>query len=242
MAKVMLELSEVQVLSLLHQLSQESWQTLVRLLLTDLNVEVEDADDADAPEAFVDDDHPWSDPLDELSAEWKAIAWSLGPIMTRRHLLAAETFHYSYAHYEERLGTNVRFDELMPEDVDLLERAEREDWESARLAEALEVDEEHVEHWRESYRRALAIVDAPTPAEAFRRGVRFSIEDAVEEGLDDEGAVETLVGQICYRAADLAFLLDLIGLSLSDYSQELRDESLVSPDPASSEDSTDHTK
>jgi hypothetical protein len=67
-------------------------------------------------------------------------------------------------------------------------------------------------------------VDAPTPAESFRRGVRYSIQDAVEEGLTDEKAIERLVTQICYRAADLAYLLDLEQRRLSDYSEELREE------------------
>mgnify|MGYP000203291533 CR=1 FL=1 len=151
--------------------------------------------------------------------------------MNRKQLLAAETFHYSYAHYADRLGVNIRFDELMPRDVDILERAEREGWDDARLAHALEVPEDQVEFWRDSYRRAKAIVDAPTPAESFRRGVRFSIQDAIEGGLTDERAIERLVTQICYRAADLAYLLDLRGERLSDYSLELRQESDFDLDP-----------
>ena len=117
---------------------------------------------------------------------------------------------------------NIRFDKLMPDDVDTLERAEREDWDDARLAEALGGEEEHVVHWRRSYQRAKSIVDAPTPAESFRHGVRFSIEDAVRDGLADEKQIEDLVTQICYRAADLAYLLDMGGERLSDYSRELR--------------------
>ncbi|HID86529.1 MAG TPA: hypothetical protein EYP55_04015 [Anaerolineae bacterium] len=144
--------------------------------------------------------------------------------MNRKQLLAAETFHYSYAHYADHLGGNIRFDKWMPRDVDTLERAEREGWDDTRLARALEVPEDRVEFWRESYRRAKDIVDAPTPAESFRRGVRYSIRDAVEEGLTDEKAIEQLVTQICYRAADLAYLLDLTDERLSDYSEELREE------------------
>ena len=77
-------------------------------------------------------------------------------------------------------------------------------------------------HWRRSYQRAKAIVDAPTPAESFRRGARFSIQDAVEEGLSDERQIEDLVTQICYRAADLAYLLNMGQERLSDYSAALR--------------------
>jgi hypothetical protein len=144
--------------------------------------------------------------------------------MNRRQLLAAETFAYSYAHYADHLGINVRFDRWMPRDVDALERAEREGWEDARLAAALEVEVEQVPRWRRAYQRAKDIIDAPTPAESFRRGVRYSIQDAVEEGLADAEAIEGLVVQICYRAADLAYLLDLQEERLSDYSLELRRE------------------
>jgi hypothetical protein len=144
--------------------------------------------------------------------------------MNRKQLLAAETFHYSYVNYADRLGGNIRFDKWMPDDVDSLERAEREGWDDSRLVQALEVSEDRVEFWRESYRRAKKIVDAPTPAESFRRGVRYSIQDAVEEGLTGERQIEELVTQICYRAADLAYLLDLEQRRLSDYSEELRQE------------------
>lgn len=141
--------------------------------------------------------------------------------MDRKQLLAAETFAYSYANYADHLG-NIRFDELMPRDIDILEQAEQEDWDEARLAEALEVEEEDVEFWQVSYRRAKEIVDAPTPAEAFRRGIRFSILDALEEGLATDADVEALVTQVCYRAADLAYLLEVAQQELSDYSEELR--------------------
>ena len=145
--------------------------------------------------------------------------------MNRKQLLAAETFHYSYANYANHLGGNIRFDKWMPDDVDTLERAEREGWDDARLAQALDVLEDRVEFWRVSYQRAKDIIDAPTPAESFRRGVRYSIQDAVEEGLTGEREIERLVTQICYRAADLAYLLDLERKRLSDYSEELREES-----------------
>jgi len=148
--------------------------------------------------------------------------------MNRKQLLTAETFAYSYANYADHLGIgNIRFDKLMPDDVDTLEQAEQEGWDDKRLAEALEVEEEDVDFWRVSHQRAKEVVDAPHPAEAFRRGVRYSIEDAVEEGLSTEEDIEALVTQICYRAADLAYLLDLEGKQLSDYSRELRRESGV---------------
>ncbi len=243
MTNVTLELSESQVLSLLRQLSPRDRQVLFQMLLVDLDVDWDELDEGSCIDAFLDDDQRWLERLDEPIEGWGVSDfWGARLTMTRRQLLAAETFHYSYANYAAHLGGNVRFDQLMPDDVDVLERAEHEDWDDARLAQALEIDEESVEDWRISYRRAKAIIDAPTPAEAFRRGVRFSIRDALEEGLTDEGdtqhpdAIEDLVVQICYRAADLAFLLDMTGLRLSDYSQELRSGSAMPFKPPNLED------
>jgi hypothetical protein len=141
--------------------------------------------------------------------------------MNRKKLLAAETFAYSYANYAGHKG-NARFDELMPNDIDILEQDQQEKWEDEDLAEALEVEEEDVPFWRESYRRAKEIVDAPNAAESFRRGIRYSVQDAVEDGLETEEDIEQLVIQICYRAADLAYLLELEGEPLSTYSKALR--------------------
>lgn len=143
--------------------------------------------------------------------------------MNREKLLAAETFSYSYANYADHLGIgHVRFEKMMPQDVRYLEQAEREGWPLKKLAQALECNEEIAERFRLFYIRAKDIVDAPNAAESFRRGVRYSIMDAVEEGLDGEAEIERLVTQICYRAADLAYLLDLEGHELSHYSKELR--------------------
>ncbi len=145
--------------------------------------------------------------------------------MKRRHLLAAETFAYSYANYRDHLDVrNIRFTKLMPQDVDALERAEVEGWGIEKLAQALELEPEQAQYLRRAYQEAKHIVDAPTPAEAFRRGVRFSIEHALEQGLNNPSDIEKLVTQICYRAADLAYLLDLQGTPLSHYSRELRKE------------------
>ncbi len=143
--------------------------------------------------------------------------------MDREKLLTAETFSYSYANYANHLGIgHVRFEDLMPQDIRYLEQAKRKGWSLKKLARALECNEEIAERFRDSYTRAKDIVDAPNAAESFRRGVRYSILDAVEEGLDGEAAIERLVTQICYRGADLAYLLDLEGDELSHYSEELR--------------------
>jgi hypothetical protein len=214
MAKVQLEIPESQVVALVQQLSLQAKQAVWLLLASEL-VEPDDV------EAFLEDE--------DLVALWEGDGelWDDDyPAMERRELLAAETFHYSYANYDDHLGIgNIRFDKLMPDDVDTLEQDEQEGWDDARLAAALEIEVDKVELWRESYRRAKAIVDAPTPAESFRHGVRYSIQDAVEEGLADAEAIERLVTQICYRAADLAYLLDMEELLLSDYSSELRKSS-----------------
>jgi hypothetical protein len=218
MANVRLELPEAQVVALVRQLSTEAKRALLYMLISELGEE-EALDALEEFEDYGDISEYWEEP-----EFWEEEEGG----MDRRQLLAAETFHYSYANYDNHLGIgNIRFDELMPNDVDTLERAEQEGWDDARLAQALEIEEDKAEHWRTSYQRAKAVVDAPTPAESFRRGVRFSIQDAIEEGLANEQATEELVVQICYRAADLAYLLDLEGSRLSDYSQALRETSKI---------------
>ena len=125
---------------------------------------------------------------------------------------------------------NVRFERYMPRDVDALERAEREGWSVARLAAALEIEEERVPRYQEMYREAKDIVDAPTLAESFRRGVRYAIEHALEEGLQGDEEIAKLVTQICYRAADLGYRLEVEGESLSALSPELCYGSESDPD------------
>jgi DNA-binding MarR family transcriptional regulator len=144
--------------------------------------------------------------------------------MNRIQLLAAETFHYSYDNYDDHLGVNQRFDRLMPDDVKTLEKATDEKWPLNSIAEELDVDPETAKNLFESFERARLIVDAKNPAESFRIGVRFSIKDAVAAGLQDDKAIETLVTQICYRAADLGYLLKQENRQLSEFSDDLRRE------------------
>jgi hypothetical protein len=148
--------------------------------------------------------------------------------MERIHLLASEIFKYSYANYEEHLGINDRFDKLMPKDAMLLESAIREKWSVESVAKKLEVPLDTAKHLITATHEALAIVDAENPAESFRRAVEQSIHYALEEGLHSQNAVERLVTQICYRAADLGMLLEREGHSLSQYSRHLRKEKDVS--------------
>ncbi|MBN1860653.1 MAG: hypothetical protein JW840_04240 [Candidatus Thermoplasmatota archaeon] len=146
--------------------------------------------------------------------------------MNKQQLLAAETFSYSYANYADHLRIgNIRFDELMPQDIDILKKAEAEGWNKAKLAKALNTEEEKVDNLIESFNRAKDVVHAPNAAESFRRGVRYSIKYALEEGLSTNKDIEKLVIQICYRAADFAYLLELEQKNISEYSKELRRES-----------------
>jgi hypothetical protein len=145
--------------------------------------------------------------------------------MERRHILAAELYNYSFENYRNHLGIgHDRFETLMPQDAALLERAQTEQWPDDQIAKMLEVDLEEVPRWRLKYMRAKSIVDAANPAESFRFGVRFSLQDALEKGMASSEDIEDLVSQICYRASDMAMLLELQGESLTQYSDTLRQE------------------
>lgn len=94
--------------------------------------------------------------------------------MSRKQLLAAEVFGYSYAQYAEHLGMgHGRFEKLMPHAVDVLQEAERDSWDASRLARVLDIGEEETRSWQRAHREAKDVVDAPTPAEAFRRGMGY---------------------------------------------------------------------
>ena len=54
--------------------------------------------------------------------------------------------------------------------------------------------------------------------------VKQSLLLALEGGLHSNEDINNLVVQICYRAADLAYLLDMEEKALSDYSEALRQE------------------
>jgi len=147
------------------------------------------------------------------------------PTMTREHLLAAEIYGYSFANYQNHLGIgNVRYEQYMPECAAVLERATRESWPLAKVAEELETDEPNARDLLDAYERATAVIDPQNPAEGFRNAVRFAVHDAVAEGLAADAAIEKLVTQICYRTADLAYVLEQRGESLSRYSRHLRRE------------------
>lgn len=148
--------------------------------------------------------------------------------MDKKYFLAAELFNYSYANYYDHVGIgNKRFDKLMPETYELLDKADREGWNNDQIAKALEIDVVDVDDWKGRYQWAKDIIEAPNAAESFRRGIRYSIKHELKTGLETEEAIEELVNQICYRAADLAVLPETEGKHLSDYSRELRHEKEV---------------
>jgi hypothetical protein len=148
--------------------------------------------------------------------------------MSKDQLLAAETFSYSYANYDDHLGIgNVRFDKLMPNDIKVLQTAEKKGWDIGQIANKLELKIEDAEKLIQQYTRAKEIVFAPNAATSFQIGVRHSIENALEKGLSTTEDINELVEQICYRAADLAYLLDMEGKELSDYSEHLRGNHLI---------------
>src|SRR4029077_9799619 len=138
--------------------------------------------------------------------------------MDRYKLLAAEIYGYSYANYDDHLGGGpVKYEKMMPDDARKLERAEAVGWPIEKVARQLGVTIEIARNLVRAFRRARDVVDAPDPAESFRWAVRHCIEGALSRGLGDEPSIERLVTQICYRAADLAFLLDREKKPLSVY-------------------------
>ena len=174
---------------------------------------------------------PWqeADKYEEDPFEWvRKTEKARGSMMHRYHYLAAEMFGYSYANYENHLGIgHLRYELLMPFDTKTLERAANEEWPTSRLAKELGVDEAQARQNAQAFKEAVAVVDSENPTLAFRNGVRQSIEQAVKEGLKKPDEIEMLVSQICYRAADMACLLDREGEDLSTYSQDLRWERCV---------------
>ena len=132
------------------------------------------------------------------------------------HLLAAEIYGYSYFNYVNHEG-NPRFDRYMPQTVKQLRRAIAEEWPKDRIAKTLDIPLEKVDVFLEAYRDGMDVVFAHNASESFRAGIKQSIQKALRDGLKSEEDVDKLVIQICYRAADLGYLLDCEGKELSDY-------------------------
>lgn len=148
--------------------------------------------------------------------------------MTREQFLAAEIYGYSFNNYKDHLGIgNIRYEQLMPEAVMTLERAAKENWPISRVAEVLEVEIDHAKQLTAAFDRARQVVDAENPAEMFRNAVRISVQDSLTTGLQDAESIDALVKQICYRAADLGFVLQMRAEPLSRYSRHLRKDTGV---------------
>jgi len=62
----------------------------------------------------------------------------------------------------------------MPQDVDLLRLAEKENWSDTLIAEALKIEEKDVPVWLKNWKRAKNIVNALNPSESFRYAVKYS--------------------------------------------------------------------
>ncbi|MDA7882277.1 hypothetical protein N9A94_08220 [Akkermansiaceae bacterium] len=144
--------------------------------------------------------------------------------MERIHYLAAEIFLYSYDNYYNHLGVNARFDKLMPEEARLLGEALDGEFDAGELAAKLKISADELIDRLQHAKDARKIVDAKSPAEGFREAVKQSIRHAAKKGLTNESEIDALAGQICYRAADLSFLLKEKEERLEQYSEELREE------------------
>lgn len=142
--------------------------------------------------------------------------------MNKTQLLAAETFTYSYANYADHLGVNQRFDKYMPDDIKAIEKIVNSNGGADKVAAKLDVEKKVAEQILSSYLEAKEIVDADNAAISFRLAVKASVLAAMEKGLNSADEIDHLVRQICYRASDLAFLLDMEKKELSDYSEDLR--------------------
>lgn len=144
-------------------------------------------------------------------------------MMHRYHQLAAEIFGYSYQRYTEKLEIDaVRFSEIMPEEVRILEEFDPDDESSEKLAGRLDCDIDRANRLLEDYRRAVAVVDREDPADRFRAAVENAVEVGLEEGYDQEMLAEFVAHQAAYGAADLAYEVEQSGDGWEEVSRELR--------------------
>ncbi len=144
-------------------------------------------------------------------------------LMDRIYLLAAEMFNYSYDKYADSVEFGKeRFTKMMPKDARVTEEAELNRWSDDKLAEELDCSKDEAIALRDSYRSAVEIIDQDNLASLFRKGVTASIQYAIQQGLKNEDEINQLAEQICYRAADLSYLLTTEGKELRDISENLR--------------------
>lgn len=144
--------------------------------------------------------------------------------MERVHYLAAEIFGYSYDHYQEKIEMgHTRFTKYMPEDVMVMELAEKTNWSDKELADKLDIDLDKAVDYKKALINAKRIVDAENSMKSYIEGVKESIDSVVESGIENEQDINKLVSQILYRTADFGFLLKNEGDELWQYSEMLRD-------------------
>lgn len=118
--------------------------------------------------------------------------------LERIKLLAAELFSYSLDNYADHVEVgNERFTKLMPDDVNTLLIAEKDNWTEEKIAKALEIDTNQVKDYMKRFEVAKKIVDAINPSESFRYAVKQSIKNALGDGLNTEEDIDKLVIQIC---------------------------------------------
>lgn len=78
--------------------------------------------------------------------------------LNTKQLLAAELHNYSYDNYADHFEIkNARFTTYMPETVEKLEKAEKENWSNRRIARELDIEENKVEQWLENFQKAKAV-------------------------------------------------------------------------------------
>jgi hypothetical protein len=144
-------------------------------------------------------------------------------MMHRYHQLAAEIFGYSFRRHTEKLEIDaVRFSEIMPEEVRVLEEFDPDDESIEELAGRLDCDIDRANRMLEDYRRAVAVVDREDSADRFRLAVENAVEVGLEEGYDEETLAEFVAHQAAYSAADLAYEVEQSGDGWEEVSRELR--------------------
>jgi len=143
--------------------------------------------------------------------------------MTQHQLLTAELFDYSYDNYADHLEVgNARFKKIMPEFCATLGEAIDNKLPKEKIAQRLKIDPDKVDSWIKSYKDSAEIVNAVNPSEAFRISLQKIMYGKMKENLDTKEKIDDLIIQICYRVADLGYLLELEKSELSDYSDWLR--------------------
>ena len=112
----------------------------------------------------------------------------------------------------------------MPKFCSTLGKAISEGWTNEKIAQKLEIDIAEVQEWIESYVAAEEIISAINPSESFRKSLLKVLANAANVDLDSKERIEDLVIQICYRVADLGYLLKLENSELAEYTDWLRRE------------------